>query len=327
MILILGATGQIGKELMLELNEIKNINCIAHSRSFVAASFFKKNKIKYVVGKLSDDLVMSEIKKAVLIFDLAAPDNGSLNEIKKFYKNRLELIISNMQSKSSYIFASTMNAFGIDNKRKILKNYLISSSIYATNKRYAEKYLTKICIKRKIEPYIFRLAEVHGNLQRASINIQSLIKNKYLFEIPSSPAWIVTIKFLKFAILNIFKGLEKPGMYTLTNDNVYWHELLILLGKKINYSPKFIIINKKKKTIDYKNKLFQFINSYKDIVRGNIGFSKSFEENLKLNFRINKLLNNNQKFMGAKTYKEYNKYIGILPGKRLTSIKYNKIEF
>ncbi len=327
MILILGATGQIGKELMLELNDIENINFVAHSRSFVAASFFKKNKINYVVGKLSDDLVMSEIKKAELIFDLAAPNNGTLNEIKKFYKNRLDLIISNMKSKSTFIFASTMNAFGIDNKRKILKNYLISSSIYATNKRYAEKYLTKICIKRKIKPYIFRLAEVHGNLQRASINIQSLIKNKYLFEIPSSPAWIVTIKFLKNAILNIFNGLEKPGKYTITNDNVYWHELLILLGEKISYSPKFIIIDNKKKSSEYKDKVFQFMNSYKDIIRGNVEFSKSFEENLKLDFRINKLLKNNRKFISAKTYNEYNRYIGILPGKRLKSIKESKIKF
>ena len=36
---------------------------------------------------------------------------------------------------------SSMNAFGIDSKRNILKNYLISSSIYASNKRYAEKYV------------------------------------------------------------------------------------------------------------------------------------------------------------------------------------------
>ena len=56
-----------------------------------------------------------------------------------------------------------------------------------------------MCIKKGIDLYIFRLAEVHGNLQRASINIQNLIRNKYLFEIPSSPAWIVTIKFLKNA--------------------------------------------------------------------------------------------------------------------------------
>ncbi len=327
MILILGSTGQIGKELILELNQIKNIKCIAHSRSFVAASFFKKNKINYVVGELNDNLVMDEIKKAELIFDLAAPDNGTLNEIKKFYKNRLDLIISNMKSKSSYIFASTMNAFGIDDKRKILKNYLISSSIYATNKRYAEKQVTKMCIKKGIDLYIFRLAEVHGNLQRASINIQNLIRNKYLFEIPSSPAWIVTIKFLKNAILNIFNGLEKPGKYTLVNDNVYWNELLILLGEKINYSPKFKIIDKKKNSFGYKDKVFQFMNSYKDIIRGNIEFSKSFEENLKLDFRINKLVNNNQKFMGAKTYKEYNRYIGILPGKRLRSIQDGKIKF
>ena len=46
---------------------------------------------------------------------------------------------------------SSMNAFGIDSKRNILKNYLISSSIYASNKRYAEKYVkTSIKIALKL---------------------------------------------------------------------------------------------------------------------------------------------------------------------------------
>ena len=79
-----------------------------------------------------------------------------------------------------------MNAFGIDNKRKKLKNYIISSSIYASDKRYAENYAKKLCKKNSLDLYIIRLAEVHGNYQRASTNIMSLIANKFLFEIPSS---------------------------------------------------------------------------------------------------------------------------------------------
>ena len=42
---------------------------------------------------------------------------------------------------------SSMNAFGIDSKRNILKNYLISSSIYASIKDMQKKYVKKLGIK------------------------------------------------------------------------------------------------------------------------------------------------------------------------------------
>ena len=58
------------------------------------------------------------INNSDLIFDLAAPDKGTLKEIKNFYKERLDIIIPNMKKNSKFIFASTMNAFGIDEKRK-----------------------------------------------------------------------------------------------------------------------------------------------------------------------------------------------------------------
>lgn len=40
-ILILGATGQIGKELSLEFKGTKNYDVISHARTLVSASFLK----------------------------------------------------------------------------------------------------------------------------------------------------------------------------------------------------------------------------------------------------------------------------------------------
>ena len=45
-ILIFGATGQVGKELSLELNINNYLDLISHSRTRVGASFFNHNKIK-----------------------------------------------------------------------------------------------------------------------------------------------------------------------------------------------------------------------------------------------------------------------------------------
>ena len=83
-----------------------------------------------------------------------------------------------MKKNQKFVFASTMNAFGMDKKRKKLKNYFFSSSIYASNKRFAENYFNELGKKNNIEIYNLRLAEVHGKFQRASINIIKLIEDK-----------------------------------------------------------------------------------------------------------------------------------------------------
>ena len=147
-ILIFGATGQIGKELSFEFKKNKNITVISHSRTKVGASFFNQNNVNNIVGDLMDKKILDEISSADLIFDLAAPNYGTLLEIKEFYKKRIDILLSNIKKNSKFIFASSMNAFGINGRRKILKNYFFSSSIYASNKRYAENYIKKR--KRKI---------------------------------------------------------------------------------------------------------------------------------------------------------------------------------
>ena len=322
-IIILGATGQIGKELSFEFKNSKNLDVICHSRTLVASSFFKNNDINFIAGELEDNNVITKISNADLIFDLAAPDQGSLKDIKNFYKKRFDLIFFHMKKESKFIFASSMNAFGIDDKRKILKNYFFSSSIYSSNKRYAEKYIKKLGKKNSIKIYILRLAEVHGNFQRASIEIIKLIKDKFLFEIPNTPAWITFVPLIKQSIINILNDKENPGSYTLTCDDIYWDDLLNLFAKKINLKPKFIIKQKPKKINFLLNYIYQIILSKKDVLRGNFNFNKDFEDSMKLDFRVRKIKNSIGRFKGTKIYNEKNRYIGILPGKRLLSLNYD----
>ncbi len=325
-IFLLGATGQIGKELAYEFKKINTIEIICHSRTAVKSSFFNFQNIKNVVGELNDEKIVSEIKSADLIFELAAPDSGTLKEIKEFYKKRIDIVIPNMKKGSKFVFASTMNAFGIDSRRKKLKNYIIPSSIYASNKRFAESYLNKIGVSNEVETYSLRLGEVHGKFQRASLNILKLIKNNRVFEIPTTPAWITSISLIKDAIVNIISDKEKPGLYTLVCDNISWTELFSTLGSKINIKPKYKIITSQKKSKKIKNIFYKTLSYYKDFFRGNFEISKDYEDLLKLQYRINKLQNSINMNNKLKIYDEYNRYIGILPGKRFLSLKYNKDE-
>ena len=322
-ILILGATGQIGKELSLEFKSSKNLDILFHSRTLVGSSFFRNNDINFIATELNDNKVISKISNTDLIFDLAAPDHGSLKDIKEFYKKRFDFIFSHMKKDTKFVFASTMNAFGIDNKRKVLKEYFTSSSIYASNKRFAEKYIKNLGKKKSIQIYILRLAEVHGHYQRASTEIINLIKDKYLFKIPKAPAWITFVSLIKQSIINILDNKEDPGLYTLTCDDIYWHDLLNILGKKINLKPKFIISQNEKKKNIILNFLYKIILSNKDLLRGNFNFNKDFENSMKLEFRIRKTKDSIEKFKGIKIYSDKDRYEGILPGKRFHSLIYD----
>ena len=65
-ILIFGATGQVGKELSLELNINNYLDLISHSRTKVGASFFNHNKIKSLIGDISEEKIIKEISQLIL---------------------------------------------------------------------------------------------------------------------------------------------------------------------------------------------------------------------------------------------------------------------
>ncbi|MDB4084371.1 NAD(P)-dependent oxidoreductase [Candidatus Pelagibacter sp.] len=322
-ILILGASGQIGKELSIRLKDKVNLYC--HVRSEIAATYFKENNINYISGDLNTKEIINEISISDVIFDLASPYSGTLFQTKQFYKDRLELVIKNMKKNTKFIFASSINAFGMSEHRRLFKDYFIPSSIYCANKRFAEKLSQKLGKQNTIDIYLLRLSEVHGKYQRSSDNLKKLISQKYIFEVPDTPAWVVSISTIEEALIKIIENKEKPGLYTLTNDHIYWSDLLKFFAKEINSEVKINIKkNIKPSILSYlKNIIRKLVVSRRDLIRGNIAFTKDFEEIKKLNFRIEttKLLNNN--LGGIKYYKELNKFLGVLPGKRLTNLAKN----
>ena len=111
-ILILGASGQIGKELSIKLKDKLNLHC--HARSEIAATYFKENNINYISGELKAKEIINEISASDIIFDLAAPNNGTLSQTKQFYKDRLELVIKNMKKKFKIYFCKFYKCFWIE---------------------------------------------------------------------------------------------------------------------------------------------------------------------------------------------------------------------
>ena len=98
-----------------------------------------------------------------------------------------------------------------------------------------------------------------------------------------------------------------------------------MLSKDKNLSPKYEIKNEVKTFDKINNFIYKFLISKKDMLRGNLFITQSFEDIMKINYRVNKVKNSIKKFKGVKIYSQKNRYFGILPGNRLKSLEY-KIE-
>ena len=97
-------------------------------------------------------------------------------------------------------------------------------------------------------------------------------------------------------------------------------------GRKVNTKPKYEIIkeNKKKISNEIKKVTQNYLISKKDLIRGNLNLNKDLENLMKLDFRIKKAKEEFILIDKAKIFSEYNRYSGVLPGKRFKSLKYDK---
>ena len=116
-------------------------------------------EVEFLNINLIESSSMSKIPKNLdLILHLAGQSSGEVsfhNPIEDLNKNTtscLNLIKYGIENKiKKFIFASSMNAFGLSSKNNKLKSYFLPSSIYAANKRFAENIVVKESKKKNIE--------------------------------------------------------------------------------------------------------------------------------------------------------------------------------
>jgi len=323
-ILILGATGQVGKEISLVLKNQTVINTIFHARTRASALFLINNNINTLVCDFTSDKLKKIINTVDLVVDLTLRDSGSLMESKKFYKSRIDYLSKFMKKNSKIILASTMDVLGLNKENNKLKNYFFSRTIYASNKRFAEKIYKKITRKKSIDLFILRLSSVQGELQTSSKNTKQEILEGGTFYIPKTPAWIVFPYTISEAILGILQGKAKPDTYMLTNDTIYWVDLLEYFSKNIKEKAKFDFVTEKNERSIHKILIFLSNLITKDLIRANIPLPNFFESLFSYVKRDrNKIKINQKKIINSKIYK-FNLYQGVLPGKRLDFVTKDK---
>ena len=325
-IIVTGANGQVGIELCLFLNLYEDLNVIGICRSELSAIVLKKFGIKYRVGDISVlENAKTLLSDADVIVDLVIAD-GSINETNKISKNQIYNSIASSKTNAKYVYMSSQMVFGMNNENKKLKYHIIPKTIYAVKKRFAEKMVLNFGKKFIRNTYIIRLGQVHGILQSVSISMNKVFTNEdFIFKVPKTNSYTIFCYSISEAIYNIANDKEKPGIYTgVSFPEWSWKEIFQYFSKE-----ELRIVEEKiykKNTFKYiLNFIKIFLNNHKELIQANyLKYFPKLEKRLKFNnsasIAKNQINQYNNRF-----YNKFDFFIGILPGKRLTSLTDSRI--
>jgi nucleoside-diphosphate-sugar epimerase len=327
-IVILAANSQLGIEVCLYLSAFENLSITGVVRTEVAGALLKRLNIEYKVGELDGNSEIEDvISNADLVFDLAAPTRGLLKDKKMFYQHRLSSIFKKMKKGSTFVLASTQAAFGY--KEPLypkLKYYFFPRSVYAANKRYAEKLSKKLGKKNDIDVYLFRLADVYGITQKSTARLRELIAKNYSFTVTNTPANTIFTYEIALALMNIINRLESPGLYTMVSNYAWtYSEILEYIASIDNLKVKINSIEiPKKNSFHYLKHIKQVIQDSiikrRDFFMANFSTFERFIPKLKhsmLKKRAEREIALNTNFP---EYRGLIRLSGVLPGRRFSSL-------
>lgn len=217
---IIGASSQVGSSLALHLKEHTGIIPVCFIRSVYPAIFFEISGIEYRILDTNNPVGLKKIFSDIDLFVDCGYPSGQLYEITKQIKAQLNNLFAAMPRGASFIYCSTIMAFGMPDQQKKVKNYIIPRSTYAYLKRIAEKTVRNLSGKNSIDGFIFRLGQVHGFLQSVNGSYREKLSMNKTITVEGNPGDLVNIIFIEtLAEAVIRAGTKKipAGTYSLVN--------------------------------------------------------------------------------------------------------------
>ena len=210
-----------------------------------------------------------KLKEFDLIVDFSYP-SGQLNYIYQTIQNNIKSILSNLQSKTIYLYMSSISAYGgLDD----ISYRILPRTSYAFLKRVAERSVKKYGKKYGLEVYIFRLGQVHGFLQSVNASFRTKMVGKKTIAIENKIDEKTNTVFVSTVAEVIVKCAERalePGLHTLVS-NPQWtlNDLYQYYNEYYGYNLHFFFSNKPaKKTVikSFEVKLWKLLNDCRSLL-------------------------------------------------------------
>ena len=214
---IIGANGQVGVEVTLNLQAMPDVRVIPICRSELGASLLRRCGVDCRIGAVADrERARALLEGCDLVVDFSLP-RGLPSEVRRPMRANIVNAISEAPAGVPYVFISTTTAFGMPMSARRYANYLVARTSYASSKRHGERLTRAMGLLRRRPTYVLRLGQVHGELQGVSRALLGAAGERTiaLAKAGETPSDTVFCSTIALAIRNIALGLERPGDYTL----------------------------------------------------------------------------------------------------------------
>jgi nucleoside-diphosphate-sugar epimerase len=188
-VLLTGATGFLGKEILRILNNSKDLEVTSLARKFASISFDLSDKIP--VFKEGFELVIHCAGKA----HSKSIQNAFHNEMFAINLNGTFNLIEGLEKApflpKKFVFISSVAVYGASEGQLITENQqLAATDSYGLSKILAEKILLAWCKSNNIKLTILRLPLVVGENPPGNLKeMIKAIKNNYYFNITNQPVY------------------------------------------------------------------------------------------------------------------------------------------
>ena len=269
---IIGGSSQVGSSVAYYLKNYSDVNFKCFVRSSYSQVFFDLLNIAYEKFDINNSMELKhKLEECDTVLDFSFP-TGQLSGIPDAIDNILTHVISSMQPGATFIYMSSIMAYGMDANEKFIRNTFFSHTPYAFIKRKAEARCLALGKKFGINAYNFRLGQVHGFLQSVNTSFREKLKDKKVVFIDGSPGDLTNTVFINTiaeAILNFSKEKHSPGTYTLVN-NPQWtltqlYEFYIKFYD-IQTSLQFIPSFPNSTSLNFKSKVFGKLKKYRPLL-------------------------------------------------------------
>lgn len=217
-IAIVGANGQVGSEIALLLAQMPDVEVVPIVRSEYGGSYLRRAGLSVRVGSVAREEDAARLLEGVdVVADFSLP-GGLPAAIRKGIDANVRSCFAHAPKHAAYVFMSSTMAFGMTGASPFYVDQTIARTPYAAQKRFGERLVRALGATSGRPAFVFRLGQVHGELQGVSREVAALVRSGRPIALPAAgdvPSDVVFCKTIALALRHVADGLDGPGLYTM----------------------------------------------------------------------------------------------------------------
>lgn len=215
---VLGANGQVGSETCLFLRLQHQIEVVPISRSVAGSALLRRCGFSCRHGAISSTADAQQLLgDCAAVVDFSLP-KGRTGQVRQTMRTIIESCMAEGTDIKNYIYMSTVSVYRLARHEPIIRTYQLV-------KRYAETRAKKAAARHAKHLWVFRLGQVHGELQAVSRNLRRTIRDGDV-TVPVGPSNTIFVFSIAEAIVSALNRVDPPGVYAAVSSPPWtWRDI------------------------------------------------------------------------------------------------------